>query len=1035
MSGGSDQRRRLNVPVDYRAVIRHTPQPHWIEDHSRARARLEELGLLTADAVPWLAAYLVARPALLSEIVGLVEIIDVNDATLRRYGFETLDELRAGLGDLYTDVSYALYAGFWEALAGGRLRFRGEDDNLTTRGVLLRQEVCFAADPDEPDWGRVIVTDVDVTGRTLTERSTRLQRDAAVALAACEEPSTLPALLIDMLLAVEDVTAAAVYLSDPQSDDFLMAEQLGFTPEFAAAARRFELSSPRMPDVGAGDAMVMPGDRFAALFGNVADRARSGSTKLRSVALVPVRYLDQLVAVVCAASRTVDRLAGMTLQLIEGISATAGASLARLAAQRDAERRLKYLSALGDVQRTLLARGGEGIGPVVLPRLLEVSGADRVYLFRELRDDLGRDCLDQLAEVVAPGVQSQLDNPKLRSRPWEDLSVEWHAMLLRGEPVAGSPADFPAQACDMLEQDILSMLMLPLFVHGELFGMVGFDNCHSARPWNVPEIALLSAVAASISAALEQDEALERLRDESSRLQALLAAGSAIASSLDYEEVLKSVVRRSGEALAAPECILWEYLPESNEVVFRALYERAPEPGLADKLRGRRYTLEDARHEHELLSAGEVREYTISDPELPDDVRVSMEKWHEKTLLSVPLVLPGTALGELILIETTQERSFTEAERELARGLGELAGAALTNAKLHTRVQHQLAVRHDLLELGEALLRQLDEQQVFDQIAHSLTTLVEHDALELALVDPITHEAVVVHAVGKDAGVVMGQSYPSDAGVTGRVLRSGAPELVNDMLHDPDAVVVPGTDREEQASLIVPLRLGKDTAVLTVDRFSGRAFSEDELETVRLFASLAAVALENARLYRAAEEQAISDGLTGLYNHRHFYERLEQEMARAQRAGEPLALLMIDLDDFKQYNDRHGHPAGDEVLRVVGRVLRGTTRRGVDLAARYGGEEFAVILPATVAHAPAGADDGEPRSAVAVAERIRAAVADEQLSLPNGEAAQGGVTVSVGVAVLPTTAQTMGELVAQADAALYLAKRRGKDRVEVYGIR
>ena len=133
-----------------------------------------------------------------------------------------------------------------------------------------------------------------------------------------------------------------------------------------------------------------------------------------------------------------------------------------------------------------------------------------------------------------------------------------------------------------------------------------------------------------------------------------------------------------------------------------------------------------------------------------------------------------------------------------------------------------------------------------------------------------------------------------------------------------------------------------------------RQFTPEELELAQALAEQAAVAIEHARLYRISEQRAITDGLTGLYNHRYFYERLGQEVARAARYDTPVSLLMIDIDDFKAYNDSRGHVAGDEVLRDVAGILSGALRRGVDIAARYGGEEFAVILPNTP---PDGAAD------------------------------------------------------------------------------
>jgi two-component system, cell cycle response regulator len=160
---------------------------------------------------------------------------------------------------------------------------------------------------------------------------------------------------------------------------------------------------------------------------------------------------------------------------------------------------------------------------------------------------------------------------------------------------------------------------------------------------------------------------------------------------------------------------------------------------------------------------------------------------------------------------------------------------------------------------------------------------------------------------------------------------------------------------------------------------------------------------------------AVTDGLTGLYNHRHFHERLSLEVERSQRSGLPLSLLMLDVDHFKQFNDQFGHPAGDEVLRQLARVLA-DTRRANDVVARYGGEEFAVILVDTAKF-----------TAAKVAERIRERVAGHDFT----EAAQraGRIGVSIGVATFPDDGSDAEALVRAADAALYTAKRAGRNRV------
>lgn len=162
--------------------------------------------------------------------------------------------------------------------------------------------------------------------------------------------------------------------------------------------------------------------------------------------------------------------------------------------------------------------------------------------------------------------------------------------------------------------------------------------------------------------------------------------------------------------------------------------------------------------------------------------------------------------------------------------------------------------------------------------------------------------------------------------------------------------------------------------------------------------------------------QAVRDELTGLFNHRFFYEQLQVEIERAKRARGSVGLLMLDIDRFKAVNDRFGHVMGDEVLRAVGRTIQAAVRVG-DTACRYGGEEFAVIMP--------GADAA---AVEALGERIRAAVEATSFSFMPGEP-DVRVTISVGSSIYPTLVEDDRLLVKAADLALYLAKERGRNRV------
>ena len=184
-----------------------------------------------------------------------------------------------------------------------------------------------------------------------------------------------------------------------------------------------------------------------------------------------------------------------------------------------------------------------------------------------------------------------------------------------------------------------------------------------------------------------------------------------------------------------------------------------------------------------------------------------------------------------------------------------------------------------------------------------------------------------------------------------------------------------------------------------------------------LRASEAALARANAELHRLAT----LDGLTGIANRRRFDEAIEAEWNRGRRRGSPLALLLCDVDHFKRYNDRLGHPAGDLCLKKMAGVLAGQLKRPADLAARYGGEEFALLLP-----------DTDLAGALRVGEACRAGL--EQLALPHPESPFGIVTMSLGVTcIVPGEDDHPGDLVARADVALYDAKRGGRNRVSPAG--
>ncbi len=327
-------------------------------------------------------------------------------------------------------------------------------------------------------------------------------------------------------------------------------------------------------------------------------------------------------------------------------------------------------------------------------------------------------------------------------------------------------------------------------------------------------------------------------------------------------------------------------------------------------------------------------------------------------------------------------RRFADAARSIAsgrlgervevRGRDEFAELALAFNDMAGQLEQQridvqterARVREATERLGEALVSTHDPRQLLRVVVES-----------------------AVEATGAVGGIVIGRD--------GEVARAGEPEAAGERI-------------------AFPLRAGASDfghLVIVAD-----SFDPGQIEAARSLTVQAVVALENAQLHRLVQHQALIDSLTGLANRRSAEDTLRFELARAARFGGEICLVLADLDDFKQVNDRHGHPFGDELLREFANALRAAARES-DVAARWGGEEFALVLPGTSAE-----------GGMQLAERVRELVEARLVQAPDGS--NVGITGSFGVASYPES-EELGELLAAADSALYAAKREGKNRVVI----
>jgi diguanylate cyclase (GGDEF)-like protein len=302
------------------------------------------------------------------------------------------------------------------------------------------------------------------------------------------------------------------------------------------------------------------------------------------------------------------------------------------------------------------------------------------------------------------------------------------------------------------------------------------------------------------------------------------------------------------------------------------------------------------------------------------------------------------------------------------------------------------------------------------RIADTVGDLIPHDTLTIYEADETKRvlKPVLVRDVYADE--IMSTTVSFAEGITGWATRNREAVLTNQAHLDPRVRTVPGTPLEPEALICVPLiARGQIKGALNIYREGeGVAFTEMEFEIAKRFADAAALALDNAESRARLEHQARTDSLTGLFNHSVFYERLLQSLQESSRTHRPLAVLMLDIDDFKHVNDVHGHAVGDELLRFLAEALRAIVRPE-DIICRLGGEEFAVVMDGC------GGED-----AVRVAERVQTRLA--AVDFPG----IGRMTVSVGLALGPEHAMNPRELAACAEAAMMTAKAQGKNQVVLY---
>lgn len=378
-----------------------------------------------------------------------------------------------------------------------------------------------------------------------------------------------------------------------------------------------------------------------------------------------------------------------------------------------------------------------------------------------------------------------------------------------------------------------------------------------------------------------------------------------------------------------------------------------------------------------------------------------------------PLVVGGEMRSALVIGDDIMDDSK---KRSLARFCRQVS-VPLEILRLRDEIGRQAWLNKSIKKFNEGLTS-LDSDEFWPSVARSSAELLQAELGSMLLYNADDESLTAEASVGKDVNILSSNSDDIGKRVAERVMKNGKPIVVTDVANTGLPPAPSERKYKTRSFLSYPLVFGEEkVGVLNMtDKVDGGVYDEYDLELLNAVTPQLAVAFDRAKLERKAgkyEQLSITDSLTGLLNRRYLEERLSEEINRSRRSGSPMTFVMIDVDEFKSYNDSFLHTAGDKVLQILAQCMKDCLR-GADVAARYGGEEFSILLPQTAL-----------TEAKVIAERIRERV--ESTDFPNRR-----VTISMGIAAYTPDIKTPVELISSADKALYEAKRQGRNNVQIF---
>ncbi len=562
---------------------------------------------------------------------------------------------------------------------------------------------------------------------------------------------------------------------------------------------------------------------------------------------------------------------------------------------------------------------------------------------------------------------------------------------------------------------IRSYVGAPIHSQGEIFGFLNLVSAQvdAFTPEDARRLHLFAAQAAVAIRNARLFESSQRSAEQAALINEIT---SALNRPIEVPGILQTAVDRLAEALHVAYvgvALLDEAGQKLHFVADHAVDVYTSMVGMELEVTTN-WVAEEPDSERKIVRVTDI----LGEPHSGVSVNFQVER-QAAALLAIPLVLHGQIIGVLGCATLRERQEFTPDEIRLLETVANLAAVRVEQARLLGDARLRAVELAALYDTALEISRQHGLTSVLQKITESSVALLKADGGKLFLCNESQQEVRCVTSCRAPDGQ-LNEVLHYGEGAAGKVAQTGQSLLVNNYATWPGRARLFEALWKPASLLSVPM-LWQDrvTGVIQVFRSQSQdSFHQADQDLLVLFASQAATALENSRLYEKLQHQAITDELTGVYNRRGLFELGRRDLERSRRYGRLLSVILFDIDHFKQVNDRFGHAVGDQVLAAVGKTCVGSVRE-VDIVGRYGGEEFVMLLP-----------EAELPVAQQVAERIRKLV--EQICVPTTLGEDARVTISIGVTEMQESDNELDTLLSRADNAMYAAKQAGRNRVMVF---